>query len=180
MRYADCTAQASTRPFIVSVKRQYLSRTQLLTTFFGGVAPGTFPRFAASDAPLFSLLWCRLRCAAPVTHQAQGSLTSRASARRPPLARSVPQKTLGSLPCPSVYRVQIAWFPRGSNFFRAHGRGVARLHNPVAGHLSRVETGTNQKGWMLPNFSPSLQPQPNLKGDLSQTLSWHQRAPSPA
>src|SRR5262249_58868873 len=33
MRYADCTAQASTRPFIVSVKRQYLSLTQLLTFF---------------------------------------------------------------------------------------------------------------------------------------------------
>src|SRR5262245_56625487 len=33
MRYADCTAQASTRPFIVSVKRQYFSLTQLLTFF---------------------------------------------------------------------------------------------------------------------------------------------------
>src|SRR6266699_4916455 len=33
MRYDDCTAQASTRPFIVSVKRQYLSLTQLLTFF---------------------------------------------------------------------------------------------------------------------------------------------------
>src|SRR5262245_3173009 len=33
MRYADCTAQASTRPFIVSVKRQYLSLPQLLTFF---------------------------------------------------------------------------------------------------------------------------------------------------
>src|SRR5918911_4876244 len=33
MRYAECTAQASTRPFIVSVKRQYLSLPQLLTLF---------------------------------------------------------------------------------------------------------------------------------------------------
>src|SRR5262249_16636510 len=33
MRYDDCTAQTSTRPFIVSVKRQYLSLTQLLTFF---------------------------------------------------------------------------------------------------------------------------------------------------
>src|SRR5215468_7252960 len=33
MRYADCTAQASTRPFIVSVKRQYSSLTQLLAFF---------------------------------------------------------------------------------------------------------------------------------------------------
>src|SRR5215217_1973139 len=33
MRYDDCTAQASTRPFIVSVKRQHLSPPQLLTFF---------------------------------------------------------------------------------------------------------------------------------------------------
>ena len=47
----------------------------------------------------------------------------------------VPQKTLGSLPCPIVYSVQIAWLPRGSNFSRAHGRGVARLDNAVVGHM---------------------------------------------
>ena len=122
----------------------------------------TPPALWPQTRPCFPCRSVGCLCAAPVTHQAQGSLTSRSSARRPPLARSVPQKTLGSLPCPSVYRVQRAWFPRGSTFFRAHGRGVARLHNPVAGHLSRVETGTNQNGWMLPNFSPSLQPQPNL------------------
>jgi hypothetical protein len=178
MRYDDCTAQASTRPFIVSVKRQYLSRTQLLIPFSVALRQAHSPALRSQTHPCFPSLWCRLRCAAPVTHQAQGSLTSRSSARRPPLARSVPQKTLGSLPCPIVYSVQIAWLPHGSNFYRAHGRGVARLHNPVAGHLSRVETGTNQNGWMLPNFSPSLQPQPNFKVDLSQTLSWHQRAPS--
>src|SRR5215216_4005041 len=76
-------------------------------------------------------------CAAPVTHQAQGSLTSRAGARRPPLARSMPQKTLGSLPCPMLYSVQISWLPCGANFFRAHGRGVTRFHKPVARHLSK-------------------------------------------
>ena len=119
-------------------------------------------------------------CAAPATHQAQGSLTSRSRARRQPLARSGPQKTFGSLPCPSVYSVQRAWLPRGSNFSRAHGRGVARPPNPVTGHLSRVETGTHQNGWLLTNFSPSLQPQPNCGGTLSQTLSAHQKAPDPA
>jgi hypothetical protein len=87
-------------------------------------------------------------CAAPATHQAQGSLTSRSRARRQPLARSVPQKTFGSLPCPIVYSVQKAWLPRGSNFSRAHGRGVARLSNPGAGPLSRAETGTHQNGWL--------------------------------
>ena len=107
-----------------------------------------------------------------------GHLASRPGIR--PLARSVPQKTVGSLPCPSVYSVQITWLPRGSTFPRAHGRGVARLHNPVAGHLSKVETGANQNGWMLPSFSPSLQPQPHWKTALSQTLSWHQRARGPA
>jgi len=69
--------------------------------------------------------WRRLRCAAPVTHQDQGLVTSRCRARRLPLASWMPQKTLGSLPCPIVYSVQIAWLPRGSNFDRAHGRGVA-------------------------------------------------------
>ena len=134
------------------------------------------PRCVISDASVFSLSWRRLRCAAPATHQDQGALTSRVLARRLPLARSVPQKTLGSLPCPIGYISQMSWLPRGSNFSRAHGRGVARLHQSVAGHLSRVETGANQKAWLITNFSPSLQPQPNGWPDLSQTLSSPQRA----
>ena len=134
------------------------------------------PRLAVSDASVFSFPWRRLRCAAPVTHQDQGLVTSRFVARRLPLAPSVPQKTLGSLPCPIVYSVQIAWLPRGSNFDRAHGRGVAPLGHSAAGPLSWVETGTNQIGWMSTNFSPSLQPQPNSWPDLSQRLSSPQRA----
>jgi hypothetical protein len=135
-------------------------------------APGLWPQ----AHPCFACCGVGSLCAAPVTHQAQGVLTSRFCARRLPLARVVPQKTLGSLPCPIVYSVQIVWLPRGSNFYRAHGRGVARLSKPVAGHLGRVETGTNQIGWMLTNFSPSLQPQPSCEIDLSQTLSGLQRA----
>jgi len=119
------------------------------------------PRLAIVDASLFSCPWRRRPCAAPVTHQDQGLLTSRFVARRLPLASSMPQKTLGSLPCPIVYSVQIAWLPRGSNFDRAHGRGVAPLGHSAAGPLSWVETGTHQIGWMLPNSSPSLQPQPD-------------------
>ena len=57
------------------------------------------------------------------------------SARRRPLARSVPQKTLGALPWPIVANVQIAWLPHGSNFSRAHGRGVAPVGHAVAGHM---------------------------------------------
>ena len=123
----------------------------------------TPPDLRPQTHPCFPCCGVSCLCAAPVTHQAQGSLTSRSRARRLPLARSVPQKTLGSLPCPIVYSVQISWLPRGSNFYRAHGRGVARFHNPVVGHLSRVETGTNQIEWLSTNFSPSLQPQPSSK-----------------
>src|SRR4030095_4324481 len=43
MRYDDCTAQASTWPFIVSVKRQYFSLTQLLTFFSLGSRRHTPP-----------------------------------------------------------------------------------------------------------------------------------------
>jgi hypothetical protein len=125
---------------------------------------------------VFSFSWCRLRGAAPVTHQDQGLMTSRSCARRLPLASSMPQKTLGSLPCPIVYSVQIAWLPHGSNFNRAHGRGVAPLGHAAAGHLSWVETGTHQIGWVSTNFSPSLQSQPRCGAAVSQTLSSPQRA----
>src|SRR5215813_15407037 len=144
--------------------------------FSRGVPLGTLPpRLALSDASVFSLPWRRLRCAAPVTHQDQGLVTSRCCARRLSPASSMPQKTLGSLPCPSVYSVQIVWLPRGSTFSRAHGRGVATRSHAAAGHVVRVETGTTQIGWMLPNFSPSLPPQPNGWPDLSQRLSPPQR-----
>src|SRR4029434_226782 len=97
-----------------------------MLTFVSWVLVGTLhPRSPILDASVFSFPWRRLRCAAPVTHQDQGLLTSRCRARRLPLASWMPQKTLGSLPCPIVYSVQIAWLPRGSNFDRAHGRGVA-------------------------------------------------------
>src|SRR5215475_15106079 len=129
------------------------------------------PRLTIVDASVFSFPWRRLRCAAPVTHQDQGLLMSRCCARHLPLASWMPQKTLGSLPCPIVYSVQIAWLPLGSTFYRAHGRGVAPLGHSAAGHLSWVETGTNQIGWVSTNFSPSLQPQPHVSPELSQTLS---------
>src|SRR4029434_3654023 len=43
MRSDDCTAQASTWPFIVSGKRPYLSLTQPLTAFFGCVGARHIP-----------------------------------------------------------------------------------------------------------------------------------------
>ena len=136
MRSDDCTAQASTRPFIVSVKRQYAPLTQLLTAFFCCVPPGTLhSRRVAADASLFSCTWCR-PCGRRIKHPSGSRpLTSRSHARRPPLAPSVPQKTVSSLPCPIVYSSQMPWLPCGSRFPMAHGRGVARLHNPVAGSL---------------------------------------------
>ena len=75
-----------------------------------------------------------------------------------------------------VYSVQIAWLPRGSNFDRAHGRGVAQLSHAVAGSLSEVDTGTNQIGWLSTNFSPSLQSQPRCGAAVSQKLSSPHRA----
>jgi len=47
----------------------------------------------------------------------------------------MPQKTLGSLPCPIVYSVQILWLPRGSTFSKAHDSGVAPRNHAVAGHM---------------------------------------------
>jgi hypothetical protein len=176
MRSDDCTAQASTWPFIVSVKRQYLSCTQLLPFFLLRSTWHTPPPIGSLRRIRVFIPVASAPCAAPVTHQDQGLLTSRFFARRLPLARSVPQKTLGSLPCPIVYSVQIVWLPRGSNFDRAHGRGVAPLGHSAVDHLSWVETGTNQIGWMSTNFSPSLQPQPNSWPDLSQRLSPPQKA----
>src|SRR5215471_12585074 len=88
----------------------------------------------------------------------------------------MPQKTLGSLPCPIVYSVQITWLPHGSTFSRAHGRGVAQLSHAVAGPLSEVVTGTNQIGWLSTNSSPSLQSQPNCGAAVSQTLASPHRA----
>jgi len=106
------------------------------------------PRLVVLDASLFSFPLCRPLCAALHTQQDQGPLTSRSQARRPPLAPCVPQKTVGSLPCPPVCRAQIGWLPLGSSFSLAHGRGVAQLHKPVAGHVSWVETGTHQVLWL--------------------------------
>src|SRR5919198_4425109 len=108
------------------------------------------PRLALSDASVFSFSWRRFQCAAPVTHQDQGLLTSRGCARRLPLASAMPQKTLGSLSCPIVYSVQIAWLPHGSNFDRAHGRGVAPLGHSVAGHLYGLRPGLIRTGGYYP------------------------------
>src|SRR5262249_11702463 len=96
----------------------------------------TPPPTWAADASLFSCVGCRCSGAAPSTHQVQGLLTSGLPAKHLPLAPLVPQKTVGSLPCPIVYRSQMPWLPCGSRFHMAHGRGVARLHHSGGGPLS--------------------------------------------
>ena len=122
------------------------------------------PRLAIADASLFSCPWRRRPCAAPVTHQDQGRVTSRNCARRLPLASRMPQKTLGSLPCPIVYSVQIAWLPHGSTFSRAHGRGVAQLSHRWQALCQRLRPGLiRQCGYQptLPRASslnPTLEP----------------------
>jgi hypothetical protein len=114
--------------------------------------------------------------AAPSTHQDQGLVTSRLLAKRLPLAPIVPQKTVSSLPRPIVYCAQMSWLPEGSCFPMAHGRGVARLHTPVAGHLSWVGVGTNQTAWLQTIFPTRLSPHPPWWLNLSQRLYGHQRA----
>ena len=52
------------------------------------------------------------------------------------------------------------WLPCGSRFPRAHGRGVARLTNPVGGHLLWVEVRTNQTHGYKPFFLPVSNPNP--------------------
>jgi hypothetical protein len=170
------TAQRKSHPLEGSCQEAILLPHTTFDIFSVAFRSAYSPRLAISDASVFSCPWRRLRCAAPVTHQDQGLLTSRCFARRLPLASSMPQKTLGSLPCPIVYSVQIVWLPRGSNFYQAHDRGVATLGHSAAGPLSWVETGTNQIGWVSTNFSPSLRPQPNGWPNLSQRLSSPQRA----
>jgi hypothetical protein len=51
-----------------------------------------------------------------------------------------------------------------------------RTIGPFGGGPSAwVETRTNQNGWIFSNSSPRLQPHPNGRSDLSQTLSSPQR-----
>src|SRR6266446_2619559 len=134
--------------------------------FFPWVLVGTLhPRLAILDASVFSCPWRRLQCAAPVTHQDQGILTSRSRARCRPLAPSVPQKTLGSLPCPIVYSVQIAWLPHGSNFNRAHGRGVANSTIRQQAICHGLRLGLIRTGGSYPTFPPAS----SLNPTASQT-----------
>jgi hypothetical protein len=134
------------------------------------------PDLGSQTHPCFLLRGVGPVGAAPNTHQDQGCLTARLPASRPPLAPVVPQKTVGSLPCPIVDRSQMPWLPYGSRLPMAHGRGVARLTHPVGGPLAWVEVGTNQTVWFLTIFPTRLQPQPNRWLDLSQRLCGHQRA----
>jgi hypothetical protein len=128
----------------------------------------------ATDASLFSCAWCR-PCGRRTKHPSGSRpLTSRSQARRLPLAPLVPQKTVSSLPCPIVYCSQMLWLPWGSRFPMAHGRGVTRLHNPVAGYLVWGEVRTNQINGCQPLFQP-VSNAPPWWSHLSQTLCGHQR-----
>ena len=65
-----------------------------------------------------------------------------------PLARHVPQKTLGTLPCPIVTSTVHMALLYGATPTLARGRGVATLNKSPGGPLSGVETGSNQFGWL--------------------------------
>jgi hypothetical protein len=125
---------------------------------------------------------CFLACgvgdmgAAPATPQDQGLVTSRLLATRLPLAPIVPQTTVRSLPRPIVYCAHMSWLPEGSCVPLAHGRGVARLHPPVAGHRSWVGVGTQQTAWVQTILPPRLSPHPPWGLNLSPRLYGQQRA----
>ena len=130
-------------------------------------------RLVAADASLFSYAWCR-SCGRRTKHPSGSRpLTSRSHTRRPPLAPSVPQKTISSLPCPIVDCAQMSWLPWGSRFSLAHGRGVAKLHNPIAGHLGGGRSGRIRWAGCQPLFEPVSNAPPG--SSLSQTLYGPQR-----
>jgi hypothetical protein len=119
---------------------------QLLSPSFRCVPLGKLPpRLMAADASLWSFVWCRLCGAAPSTHQDQGLVTSHWPATRLPLAPVMPQKTVGALPCPIVYRSQMPWLPCGSRFPMAHGRGVARLTRPEGSLYHGLRSGRSKR-----------------------------------
>ena len=110
MRYDDCTAQASTWPFIVSVKRQYLSLPQLLTVF---------PLCSARDTPP-PLGYCRRIRVFMLVASVPMRRTSHPSGSRPRDASLCRQTSApGIVGCPrkpSVpYRVQFC------TAYRSHG-----------------------------------------------------------
>ena len=102
-------------------------------------------------------------------------MTARSQASRRPRAPSVPQNTGSSLPCPLISHGHMLWLPEGSRFPRAHGRGVARLHHPVAGHLSAVEVRTNHTLGFATIGPPRLHPHPTRWLNLSHKLCAPQR-----
>jgi hypothetical protein len=65
MRYADCTAQASTRPFIVSVQRVNFPYTQSSCVFSAHAHRITHTWRANAYTPLFSLLVVSSTCLGP-------------------------------------------------------------------------------------------------------------------
>ena len=115
----------------------------------------TPPDLRPQTHPCFPCCGVSCLCAAPVTHQAQGSLTSRSRARRLPLARSVPQKTLGSLPCPIVYSVQIVWLPRGPPFPRLTAEASQHAAMRRQAMWYGLRQGLIRSGGCYPTFPPA-------------------------
>ena len=176
MRSDAHIAQASTWPFIVSVKREYLSRPPLLPCFSLCSARHTPPPIGHRR---------RIRVCMPVASAPMRRPSHPSGAR--PRDVSLPGQTSapGMVHAPDNPRFPAVsnrvqrpdtWLPRGSTLDRAHGRGVACLDQVVARHLSWVETGTHQTWWLSTNCSPSLQPHPHGWPALSPRLASLQRA----
>jgi hypothetical protein len=142
MRYDDCTAQASTRPFIVSVKRVNFPSTHFSCVF--STHTHSIPRMCSTNAyaPQFSLLVVSPRCMGP--HQSSIRIKALGGsavwhALPPPLATWLPQKTVGAMPRPTKAmpdRVAPMWVqPLGGS---RHGRTRCRTFTcKVAGRMGQ-------------------------------------------
>jgi hypothetical protein len=67
---------------------------------------------------------------------------------RPPLASFIAQKNVSSRARPIVYPALLAGIPIRSSFNKAHGRGVVKLTNLVAGHLLWLDVCVITGEWL--------------------------------
>jgi hypothetical protein len=179
MRSDDCTAQASTWPFIVSVKRQYLSRPQLLTVFPLWSARYTpLPTCGRRRIPVFlrmvSVMWAPHQ--APIRIKVSDvSLPSQTSA---PGTVSAPENR----PFPPVSNRLLltdAMAPVQVPFLSGSRQRHRQTPQSDCGLSGRGEGQDDSDGMVVNHFSnpsPTLPPSP----PLSQTLCGHHRAPDRA
>src|SRR4029434_3909032 len=149
MRYDDCTAQASTRPFIVSVKRENIPLTHPCAFFAEVCRMASRCRFAVSPAPVSAAivrhlaLWRRTRHPSGSRHMMDTSPCCQASG---PWHISCPRKP--SVPCRvQSCQAQCMWLShRGPPRSWLAAEASQKLDKSLGGHLCGGETGSKQWG----------------------------------